>query len=73
MQDHAPELVHLPEQQSYLTVDGLGRELNIGRSKAYELVGRPDFPAVRIGKLIRIPRHALERWVEQQISQGEDF
>jgi len=49
-----------------LTVDELMQLLKIGRNAAYELANRPDFPALRLGKKIRVPRAALERWLEEQ-------
>jgi len=33
--------------------------------KAYELARRKDFPAIRIGRRIVIPKAAFERWLEQ--------
>lgn len=38
--------------------------LPIGMNSAYELCNRKDFPAVRVGKKIIIPRDALRRWLE---------
>lgn len=49
-----------------LTVDELKDALGVGRRQAYELVNRADFPAIRLGKRILIPRDALKRWLEAQ-------
>ena len=49
-----------------LTVEELARTLRISRTMAYELVNRANFPAVRIGRAIRVPRDALLRWLEAQ-------
>ena len=53
-----------------LTVEEAARVLRIGRTKAYELVrrwfvtdGAEGLPAVRVGHLLRIPRHGLEELV----------
>jgi excisionase family DNA binding protein len=50
-----------------LTVEDAARVLQIGRTLAYELVrrwfstdGAEGLPAVRVGRLLRVPRHALE-------------
>lgn len=43
-----------------LTVDDLRAYLRIGRAKAYELVNEPDFPALRVGRSIRIPKDQLK-------------
>jgi excisionase family DNA binding protein len=49
----------MPESLVY-TVEEAGRLLRIGRGAAYEAVRRGDLPAVRIGRSLRVPRHALE-------------
>lgn len=49
-----------------LTVEELTRTLRISRTMAYELVNRRDFPAIHIGRAIRVPREALFQWLEAQ-------
>jgi len=39
---------------------------SLGRSKGYSLVREGVWPAIRIGKSVRISRSWLERWVEDQ-------
>jgi predicted DNA-binding transcriptional regulator AlpA len=39
--------------------------MDISLAKAYELVRRPDFPAIRIGRRIVVPKAAFERWLQQ--------
>ena len=34
--------------------------LRCGKNQAYELIQRGEVPHVRLGRLIRVPRHALE-------------
>lgn len=53
----------------YVTED-LMPLLGIGRSTAYELVNRRDFPTVRVGRKILIPRDAFERWLEAQTAEA---
>jgi excisionase family DNA binding protein len=48
---------------SILTVEELGKYLRIGRSSAYNLVVQPNFPAIRIGRQIRVEREALLQWM----------
>ena len=43
-----------------LTVAEAAALLRISRNAAYELVSRHELPALRLGRTIRIPRHALE-------------
>ena len=40
--------------------------LKISRPTAYELVHREDFPKVRVGRRVLIPRMGLEKWLEDQ-------
>jgi len=47
---------------SVLTMEDVARYLRVGRTAAYELAHRPDFPAIRIGRLVRVNREAFLRW-----------
>ena len=47
-----------------LTVQELSNELRIGRNTAYEMVKTGLIRSVRIGKVIRVPRKALEDFLE---------
>ncbi len=51
-----------------MRVADVQRALMISRLKAYELVHQAGFPAVRIGRAIRIPRDAFIRWLHEQTS-----
>jgi excisionase family DNA binding protein len=44
-----------------LTVEETAEALRIGRSAAYEGIRTGQIPAVRIGRNLRVPRHALEQ------------
>ena len=46
-----------------LTVIDMAKLLKISRSKAYELTKEKDFPAIKIGKSIRIMREELYKWL----------
>jgi excisionase family DNA binding protein len=52
----ATPLEDLPQ---FVSVEELAAWLGIGRSLAYDLVRRGVVPAVRFGRLVRIPRSAL--------------
>jgi excisionase family DNA binding protein len=51
-------------EKGWLTVPDLAEELQIPRTRAYELIQRGDLPAVRIGeRSIRVNRQELERFL----------
>ena len=52
-----------------MTVPDLQQALGISRSHAYELVNRADFPTLRLGRKILIPRAAFLRWLEAQTNK----
>ena len=49
-----------------LSVEDLQQVLGIGRHTAYDLVNRADFPTIRLGRKILVPRDALMRWLDRQ-------
>lgn len=55
-----------------LSVTELANALGIGRSRAYELVNTPGFPAAKIGKRIVIPVAALNEWLAKGGTQKKD-
>lgn len=46
-----------------LNVKQLAGLLGVSESSAYELVQEDNFPSVRIGKRIVIPKEELHRWI----------
>lgn len=57
------------ERKAYRVSD-LPELLGIGRSAAYALTRRADFPSLRVGSSIIIPAEALDRWLNQQVQKG---
>lgn len=49
-----------------LTVPEAAKLLRISRNLAYELVARHELPSIRFGRVIRIPRSALNAWMEER-------
>jgi excisionase family DNA binding protein len=47
-----------------LTVKDLARILNCGRTKAWELVNTHQIRTVRVGRLVRLERKAIEEFIE---------
>lgn len=56
-----------------ISVPEAGQILGVGRQAAYEAVHRGEIPAIRIGRLLRVPRAAFERMLQGQTpSAGPD-
>ena len=47
-----------------LTVPEVARLLRISRGKAYEIVRTRQLPSLSWGRVIRIPRHALDQLLQ---------
>lgn len=54
---------YLSDYPDMLTVAELQELLRIGQRQAYELCKEYDFPSIRIGNSIRIPKQALLEWI----------
>lgn len=54
-----------------LTVKQAAEKLQVSRAVMYRLCKQPDFPAKRLGGLIRIPEDALEEWMKET-KEGAD-
>lgn len=50
----------------WLTVKQAAQLLQLSEDVVYPLTHRADFPAVRIGRTIRIDRRRLEEWAAEQ-------
>lgn len=59
-------------EKEYMKVPEMAEFLQIGRSRAYELVGSGEIPSVRIGRSVRVSRSKLERWLEEQSQEPEE-
>jgi len=55
-----------------LTPDEAFKLIGVGRSFGDELLARGEIPSIKIGRLRRIPREALQAWVEAQSRDGTD-
>jgi hypothetical protein len=42
-----------------------GAKLGLSRNGSYEAAARGDFPVIRIGRLLKVPRAAFDRMLEQ--------
>jgi excisionase family DNA binding protein len=56
-------------EQTVLRVEDAVRILGVSRWMVYEMIRRHELPVLRVGRLIRIPKHALEAWIETNTRQ----
>ncbi|GAA4828848.1 helix-turn-helix domain-containing protein [Saccharopolyspora rosea] len=63
-----PEVRTLPDR-TLLTVEEAAQYLGIGRTKTYELVKSGEIESVRIGRLRRVPRTAIDAYADRLINQ----
>ncbi len=55
-------------RKEVLTVEEIAIVLEIGRTKAYNLVKMKLFPVLKIGNAYRIPKKGFYEWLHQQAS-----
>lgn len=55
-----------------LKVPMVCEELELGRTKVYQLIASGRLPTVRIGRALRVRRIDLDRFVESLASEGRD-
>lgn len=60
-----------PQQRVLLTVNQTAELLSISDDQVYRLLRRGELTSLKIGRLRRIPRAALDTWIDQQIAQQE--
>ena len=60
------DVKELPE---IMTIEQVQQFLGISRPKAYELANMTTFPAVRLGRVIRVPKLALLRWLDREAGE----
>ena len=58
------------DEQLLLSPEQAFALVGIGRSTGYRLLASGEIPSIKIGRLRRIPRHALERWVRVRTDEA---
>jgi excisionase family DNA binding protein len=57
-------------QPDLLTVPQVASQLQMGLTATYGLIRSGSIPSVRIGNRIRVPRPAMDRWVNELSAQA---
>jgi excisionase family DNA binding protein len=47
----------------------VARLLGLGRSTVFALLAAGELPVIRIGRSVRVPRAALERWIDERTNR----
>jgi excisionase family DNA binding protein len=51
------------------TIHQVGKALNLGRTKIYELIWKENLPVQKFGWSVRISPEELQRWLEERARQ----
>lgn len=51
----------------FLNADMVSELLGVSISKCYDLMNEKDFPALRMGSRVVVPRDKFRQWVEKRI------
>jgi excisionase family DNA binding protein len=46
--------------------------MGVSRDTAYNLIYQRGFPAMRVGKQIRVPKDRFRRWLDEQTGEDEE-
>ena len=57
------------ELPMFINVPALSKLFGISQSSCYELMHEKDFPSLRIGSRIVVPRDKLIEWIEAKVGQ----
>ena len=58
-------------EELMLSVEKTGKLMGVSRQIAYKLSRRADFPTLRIGRRVLVPRKQLEEWIEHNVTGAE--
>ena len=55
----------------FLNAELVGKVLGIAPSSSYELMHEADFPVLKVGSRMVVPKEKFIQWVEQHIGGGD--
>ena len=56
----------------FLNADVVAKILGVAKSTAYELMHEKDFPALKIGNRLIVPKEKFKQWVEAKTNKIGD-
>lgn len=57
----------------FLNAELVGKVLGIAPSSSYELMHEADFPVLKVGSRMVVPKEKFIQWVEQHIGGGNAY
>ena len=60
------------DQRQVLKVEDAMSVLGVSRWMVYEMIRRGELPVLRVGRLVRIPREALDEWIATKTEHSRD-
>jgi excisionase family DNA binding protein len=54
-----------------LRPEEVAKALQIGRTRTFELLGSGELPVLRIGRIVRVPKADLDRWIAEHTTVRE--
>jgi excisionase family DNA binding protein len=67
LSDTQRELTNATYAEELLTVEQVQELLKVGRTFAYSLIRSGELPSYRVGRLVRVRRRDIERWLEDNV------
>jgi excisionase family DNA binding protein len=61
----------MSEEPLLLRPDEAGTETGLSTSMIYRLISQRAIPFIKIGASVRIPRAALEAWIQQKLDEQQ--
>ena len=55
----------------FLNAETVAKVLGVSPSSGYELMHQPDFPTLRVGSRMVVPKEQFIRWVTEHTQGGE--
>lgn len=50
-----------------ITVREAAERINLSRDTVYDLIARGEIPSKRVGRVLRVPVKALEKWAQPDV------
>ncbi len=54
----------------FLNAEMVAKVLGVSPSSGYELMHEPDFPVLKVGSRMVVPKEKFQKWVEQHTAGG---